>query len=182
MTVPPGGDKRICIARIGAAHGVRGEVRLWSFAADPLAVAGYGPLESAAGDRFEITSLRTAKDCLVARFAGVNDRTAAERLVNLELFVPRGQLPEPADAEEFYHADLIGLTAVDGAGAILGTVVAIQNFGAGDLVEVKPSTGGETLLLPFTKAIVPLVDIVAGRLVVNPPDGLFDSGPAEQKR
>jgi 16S rRNA processing protein RimM len=171
MTRPAGGDKRICVARIGAAHGVRGEVRLWSFTTDPLAVATYGPLESAAGDRFEITSLRAAKDCLVARFAGVCDRTAAERLVGLELSVPRAQFPEPADTEEYYHADLIGLTAVDAAGATLGTVVAIQNFGAGDLIEITLSAGGETLLLPFTKSIVPVVDILAGRIVVNPPDG-----------
>jgi 16S rRNA processing protein RimM len=176
------GDKRICVARIGAAHGVRGEVRLWSYTTDPLAVATYGLLESAAGDRFEITALRAAKDCLVARFAGVSDRAAAERLVNLELFVPRAQLPEPADTEEYYHADLIGLTAVDSAGATLGTVVAIQNFGAGDLIEITPSAGGETLLLPFTEAIVPVVDISAGRIVVNPPAGLFDGGPAEEGR
>jgi 16S rRNA processing protein RimM len=182
VTACPAGDKRICIARIGAAHGVRGEVRLWSFTTDPLAVASYGPLETAAGDRFKITSLRAAKNCLVARFAEVNDRTAAERLVNRELFVPRAQLPEPADAEEFYHADLIGLTAVDGAGETLGTVVAIQNFGAGDLIELKPPVGSETLLLPFTKAVVPVIDMAAGRIVVNPPDGLLDSGPDEERR
>ncbi|MEZ5786642.1 MAG: ribosome maturation factor RimM [Xanthobacteraceae bacterium] len=178
MTASPAGGKRVCIARIGAPHGVRGEVRLWSFTADPLAVASYGPLESAAGERFDVTALRAAKDCLVARFAGVSDRTAAERLVNLELFVPRAQLPEPVDAEEFYHADLIGLTAVDAAGTTLGTVIAIQNFGAGDLIEITPSAGGETLLLPFTKAVVPVIDVPAGRLVVVPPDGSFDNGDA----
>lgn len=181
MAVSPG-DKRICIARIGAAHGVRGEVRLWSFATDPLAVANYGPLQSATGERFEITSLRVAKDCLVARFAGVNDRTAAEQLNNLELFVRRGQLPEPEDAEEYYHADLIGLTAVNDAGEVLGTVVAIQNFGAGDLIELKLPAGGETLLLPFTRAIVPVIDMASGRIIVNPPAGLLESDSDEQKR
>lgn len=178
MTASPADGKRVCIARIGAPHGVRGEVRLWSFTADPLAVASYGPLESAKGDRFEITALRTAKDCLVARLAGVHDRTAAERLVNLELFVPRAQLPEPKDAEEFYHADLVGLAVFDAAGTALGTVIAIQNFGAGDLIEVQPAVGRETVLLPFTKAVVPVVDIHAGRIVVDPPDGSFDSSNA----
>lgn len=182
MAVRPADDKRICIARIGAAHGVRGEVRLWSFTTDPLAVARYGPLESAAGDRLEITALRPAKDCLVARFAGVNDRTAAARLVNLELFVPRGQLPEPDDAEEYYHADLIGLAAVDGTGELLGKVVAIQNFGAGDLIEIRPPKGGETLLLPFTRATIPVIDIARGRIVVNPPAGLLGDDPGEEGR
>lgn len=181
MTASSTGDRRVCIARIGAPHGVRGEVRLWSFATDPLALARYGPLETAEGDRFEITSLRAAKDCLVARIAGVTDRNAAERLVNVELFVPRARLPDLADADEYYHTDLIGLTAVDAAGTEFGTVVAIQNFGAGDLIEVQPAAGGETVLLPFTKAVVPAVDILAGRIVVDPPDGLFDGGIARSE-
>lgn len=171
-------DQRVCVARIGAAQGVRGEVRLWSFTADPLAVAGYGPLESTGGERFEIASLRAAKDCLIARFAGVDDRSTAERLVNVELFVPRALLPDLADADEFYHADLVGLTAVDAGGKALGTVIAVQNFGAGDLIEVTPTGGGETVLLPFTKAVVPVVDLAAGHIMVEPPAGLFDSGPA----
>lgn len=179
---PATGDRRICVARIGAAHGVRGEVRLWSFTADPLAVAGYGPLESAAGERFEIAALRVAKDCLIARFTGIADRTAAGRLVNLDLYVARSQLPEPEDAEEYYHADLIGLAVVDTAGAALGTVVAMQNFGAGDLIEVQPPGGGDTVLLPFTEAVVPVVDLPAGRMVVEPPDGFFDEDEAAAVR
>jgi 16S rRNA processing protein RimM len=128
--------QRICVGRIGAAHGTRGEVKLWSFTADPLAVADYGPLESEDGKRkFEIEALRPAKDFLVARFAGIADRSAAEELRNLDLYVARARLPPP-EPDEYYHADLIGLPVMDAAGASLGTVAAIHNFGAGDLIEL----------------------------------------------
>jgi 16S rRNA processing protein RimM len=168
-------EKRVCVARIGAAHGVRGEVKLWSFTADPLAVASYGPLESADGaQRFEIEALQPGKGCFVANLKGVADRTTAELLNGVELFVPRARLPEPDTTEEYYHADLIGLAAVDSCGAPLGTIVAVQNFGAGDLIEVAPAGGGETVLLPFTEAVVPVVDIAAGRIVVDPPNGAFN--------
>jgi 16S rRNA processing protein RimM len=164
----------VCVARIGAAHGVRGEVNLWSFTADPFAVTQYGPLESADGARsFEIEALRPGKACLVARFAGVTDRSAAERLNNIELFVPRERLASP-EADEFYHADLVGLAVVDTGGVALGRVVAVQNFGAGDLIEVQPIAGGDTVLLPFTAAAVPVVDIAGGRVLVNPPEGIFN--------
>ena len=104
---------RICVARIGAAHGVRGEVKLWSFTEVPTAVASYGPLETQDGTRrFEIEALRPAKDHFVARIAGIGDRDAAEKLRNLELFIPRARLPKIEEADTFYHADLIGLEAV----------------------------------------------------------------------
>jgi 16S rRNA processing protein RimM len=165
--------KRVCVARIGAAHGVRGEVKLWSFTADPFAITQYGPLESADGAQsFEIKALRPGKSCLVARFAGVADRAAAERLNNIELFVPRDRLPSP-EADEFYHADLVGLLVVDRNGGELGRVVAVQNFGAGDLIEIEPLAGGDTVLLPFTEAVVPMVDIAGGRVLANPPEGIF---------
>jgi 16S rRNA processing protein RimM len=164
---------RIVVAQIGAAHGIRGEVRLFSFTGDPLAVAGYGPLETEDGlQRFEIEAVRPAKDHLVAQLRGVHDRDTAERLRNLKLFVPRSRLPPPAD-EEYYHADLIGLKVVGRDRVELGTVVAIQNFGAGDLVEVAPMNGGVTVMLPFTDSTVPVVDIAGGRLIVNPPEGLL---------
>jgi 16S rRNA processing protein RimM len=166
--------KRVCVARIGAAHGTRGEIRLWSFTAEPLAVAGYGPLESTDGERFEIEALRPGKGYFIARLKGIADRSAAKRLNNVELYVPRERLPEPAAADEFYHADLVGLTVVGTEGAALGRVVAVQNFGAGDLIEVAPVAGGDTVLLPFTEAAVPVVDIAGGRLLVNPPEGIFD--------
>jgi 16S rRNA processing protein RimM len=162
--------ERICVARIGAAHGIRGEVRLWSFTEDPLAVAAYGPLESEDGtQRFQIEALRPAKDHLVARLSGVADRDAAEKLANIRLYVPRERLPPVEDADTFYHADLIGLAAVTPDGAALGTVTAIHNFGAGDIVEIAPEGGGEALLLPFTDAAVPGIDIAGGRIVVVPP-------------
>ena len=161
---------RICVAQIGAAHGIRGEVRLRSFTQDPLAVTSYGPLESEDGARrFEIEALRPAKDHFVAQLAGITDRDAAERLTNLKLYVPRDRLPPVEDDETFYHADLIGLAAVTDAGAPLGTVTAVHNFGAGDIVEIAPAGGGEPLMVPFTDAAVPKIDLAASRIVVVPP-------------
>ena len=161
---------RICVAQIGAAYGIRGEVRLRSFTEDPMAVTSYGTLESEDGaQRFEIEAMRPAKGHFVARLAGVNDRNAAERLTNLKLYVPRERLPPTADADTFYHADLIGLAAVMPDGAALGTVTAIHHFGAGDLVEITPPGGGETLLVPFSEAAIPTIDVAAGRIVVVPP-------------
>jgi len=161
---------KIRVARIGAAHGVRGEVKLWSFTEEPLAVANYGPLETADGKRrFEIETLRPAKDHLVARLKGIGDRTAAEALRNLDLFVPRERLPPIEETDTFYHADLIGLAAVTEDGAALGTVAAVHNFGAGDLIEIALAAGGEPLLLPFTEAIVPKIDLKAKQIVVVRP-------------
>jgi 16S rRNA processing protein RimM len=162
--------ERICVARIGAAHGLRGEVRLNSFTADPMAVTQYGVLSNADRTRaFEIESCRATKGALIARFKGVADRTAAEALCNVDLYVPRDRLPPP-EAGEFYHADLIGLAAVGRDGAVIGTVVAIHDFGAGDLIEIAPAGGGPTLLLPFNDTVVPEIDIAGGRLVVALPE------------
>jgi 16S rRNA processing protein RimM len=162
--------ERICVAQIGGAHGIRGEVKLKSFTAEPLAVKDYGVLESEDGAAsFEIEALRPAKGYLVARLRGVRDRNAAEQLTNLRLFVPRERLPPPA-ADEFYHADLIGLAAVTAAGVEVGTVVAVHNFGAGDILELRPPAGGTTIMLPFTDAFVPRIDIAGGRIVVEPPE------------
>jgi 16S rRNA processing protein RimM len=160
---------RICVAQIGAAHGIRGEVRLRSFTEDPMAIKAYGPLESEDGTRcFEIEALRPAKDHFVARLKGVPDRDAAEKLTNIKLYVSRDRLPQIDDGETFYHADLVGLLAVTPDGAPLGKVTAILNFGAGDLVEIKPEGGGEPLMVPFTHAAVPEIDVAAGRIVVVP--------------
>jgi 16S rRNA processing protein RimM len=158
---------RICLGQIGAAHGVRGEVRLRSFTTDPQAITGYGPLETEDGRVFEIESLRPAKDHFVARVAGIRDRNAAGRLANLKLYVPRERLPAPTEADEFYHADLIGLAVVDRAGTSIGTVIAIHNFGAGDLIEVRPDAGDQTQLVPFDAMHVPTVDIAARKIVVE---------------
>jgi len=156
----------ICVARLGAAHGVRGEIRLWSFTAEPAAVVDYGPFATADGRVIEIETLRPAKDFFVARLKGVVDRNAAEALRNVELFVPRARLPAPADDDEFYHADLIGLAAVDASGAALGKVIALHNFGAGDIVEIRRADANDTVMLPFTQDAVPQIDVAGGRIVV----------------
>jgi 16S rRNA processing protein RimM len=175
--------KRVCVARIGAAHGVRGDVKLWSFTADPMAVASYGRLETADGAHsLEIETARPGKDCLVVRFKGVRDRTAAERLRNVELFVPRERLPETEDENEFYHADLIGLAVVDTRDAVLGAVVAVHNFGAGDILEVRRADGRGTVMLPFTTQAVPVVDVAGGRLVVVPTEDLVEPPGAARGR
>ena len=160
--------ERVCIAQIGAAHGVRGEVRLRAFTEDPLSVRRYGPLETEDGRRFEIEAVRPAKDMLVARLKGIADRDAAERLTNLLLYASRDRLPKPAD-DEFYHADLIGLAATTADGGPFGTIRAVHNFGAGDIIEIEPAAGGATVMLPFTEAVVPEVDIAGRRVVVVPP-------------
>jgi 16S rRNA processing protein RimM len=161
---------RVCVAQIGGAHGIRGEVKLKSFTADPMAVKDYGPLTSEDGSAsFEIEALRPARGHLVARFRGVSDRDAAERLVHLRLFVPRERLPPPA-ADEFYHVDLIGLMAVTADGTEIGTVAAVHDFGAGDILELQPRAGGPTIMVPFTEAFVPKVDLAAGRVTVVPPE------------
>jgi 16S rRNA processing protein RimM len=167
---------RVCLGQIGAPHGVRGEVRLRSFTADPDAIRAYGPLETEDGHVVQIESLRRAKDHFVARLAGVADRDAAERLTNVKLYVLRERLPALDRADEFYHADLIGLAVVDRGGGKLGTVVAVHNFGAGDLIEVRPTDGNTTQMLPFNEATVPVVDLAAGRLVVEPPIESAKSG------
>ena len=152
----------VCVARIGAAHGVRGEVKLWSFTEDPEAVADYGPLETEDGTRrFEIESLRAAKDHLVARLKGVDSRNTAEALRNVELYVPRERLPAIDEDDTFYVADLIGLTAVTAEGEALGRVTAVHNFGAGDIIEIAPAEGAP-LMLSFTGANVPEVDLASG--------------------
>ena len=173
------GGARICLGQIGAAHGVRGEVRLYSFTAEPEAIVGYGPLETEDGRVVQIESLRRAKDHFVGKLAGIDDRSAAEQLTNVKLYVLRERLPAPDQPDEFYHADLIGLMAVDRAGEKLGTVVALHNFGAGDLIEVRPTDGHTTQLLPFDEATVPVVDLAAGRVVVVAPDMDQQAAPAK---
>ena len=168
--------ERVCVAQIGGAHGLRGEVKLKSFTGDPMAVSEYGTLTSEDGAKsFEIEALRPAKGHLVARFRGIEDRGAAERLANVRLFVPRERLP-PLEADEFYHADLIGLSAVKADGSEIGTVVAVHDFGAGDILELAPRGGGTSIMVPFTAAFVPKVDIARGRIVVAPPEDAAENG------
>ena len=167
---------QICVARIGAAHGVRGAVKLWTFTEDPFAVKDYGPLSTKDGARqFEVTSAREAKDHLVATFKGIATRDEAERLNGIELYIPREKLPA-TDDDEYYHADLIGLDAVTSANEPLGRVIAIHNFGAGDIIEIAPPAG-TTMLLPFSNAVVPTVDIAGGRVVIELPEEIEGDGP-----
>jgi 16S rRNA processing protein RimM len=170
--------EKICVARIGAAHGVRGAVKLWTFTEDPFAVKDYGPLSTKDGARqFELASAREAKDHLVATFKGVTTRDEAERLNGIELYIAREKLPATED-DEYYHADLIGLAAITTANEPLGRVVAIHNFGAGDIIEIAPPAGA-TILLPFSNAVVPTVDIAGGRVVIELPKEIEGDGPSE---
>jgi len=172
-------SKRILLGKIGAAHGVRGEVRISAFTQDPGAIASYGVLETdRAGLTIEILDFRLKGTVAIARIKGVDDRTSAEKLNGVSLFCDREDLPVPEDEDEFYHADLIGLEARLEDGHVIGTVSALPNFGAGDLIEVRDSRSGDTYLYPFTKAIVPEIDLKHGFVVISPP---LDAEPGEEE-
>ena len=157
---------KVCVGAIAGAFGVRGEVRLKSFCSEPQDIAGYGPLTTEDGTRsFTIKLTRPVKSGLGAMLSGVSTRDEAEALRGTTLWAPRDALPSLPD-DEFYHADLIGLDVFDTGGQMLGRVRAIYDHGAGDILEVA---GKDDLLLPFTRAIVPTVDLKAGRIIVDPP-------------
>lgn len=160
-------DRLIRLGVFGAPQGVRGEVRVKSLTVDPSAIGAYGPLTDKGRTRtFVFESLRTLKDdILVARLAGVSTREAAEALKGADIFARRDQLPPPAH-DEFYYDDLIGLEAVNAEGAPIGRVVSLMNYGAGDVLEIAPAQGGQTLLLPFSKRVAPRIDFAAGRIVI----------------
>jgi len=160
----------ICVGAIAGAFGVAGEVRLKSFCSDPTDIAAYGPLLSEDGSRdYHITLTRPVAGGLGARIKGVTTKEQADALRGTSLYVPRDRLPKLPD-DEFYHTDLIGLSAYDPGGAALGTVTAVYNHGAGDILEISPAGHKSALLLPFTLAIVPNVDLAAGRIVVDLPE------------
>ena len=163
-------DRLILVGRFGAPQGVRGDIRVQSFTSDPKAIGGYGPLtDSRRARQFAFERLRTLKDdMLVVKLKGVDAREDAASLTGVELFARRDRLPEPSE-DEFYYDDLVGLEAVTADGRPLGRVAAVENYGAGDILEVAPEAGGETLLLPFSKTVVPTIDFAAGRIVVEPP-------------
>ena len=174
----PSSQQRVCVGIVTGAHGVRGAVRLKSFTAEPGDVARYGALEDESGERhFSLRSVGKAKGVVIARIAGVADRDAAEALRGLRLYLPRAALPPPGE-DEYYHADLIGLAAVLADGTRIGEVRAVHDFGAGDTLEILRSAGPPAMV-PFTRAIVPVVDLAAGRLVVDPPPGLLDPPPKD---
>lgn len=170
MAAGTNGTPKLLMGRIGAAHGIKGEVRIQSFTEDPLALVSYGPLSTdKPGLMIKILTARTTTNVLVARIEGVNDRTAAEKLNGVELYVDRALLPEPDDEDDFYHADLIGLTARLADGSEIGQVMAVPNFGAGDLIEIRDPRSGDTYLYPFSKAVVPEVRIKDGYILIDPP-------------
>lgn len=167
-------SKRVVLGRITGAHGIQGEVKLQSFTSDPEAIAGYGPLDSSAGGSLSIKSLKPLKGGFRARLDGVDDRNAAEALKGVELSISRDRLPE-ADEDEVYHADLIGLAACDRDGKPLGEVVAVLDFGAGELLELKLPSVKATVLVPFNVDAVPEIDLDTDHLVINPPEGLLEN-------
>ncbi len=173
----PSPERLILLGVFGAARGVRGEVRIKSFTADPEAIGGYGALTDKAGARaFAFEALRPLRDeMLVARVKGVATREAAEALNGVELYARREQLPPPGE-DEFYCDDLVGLAAVTREGASLGRVVALNNFGAGDILEIAPEGGGDTFMLPFTRAVAVEIDFSAGRIVIEPPREVEGAG------
>ena len=177
--LPPGEGTAnlILVGRFGAPQGVRGQVRVQSFTADPLALTDYGPLSDGGARDFALSDVRLLRNTmLVASVAGVPDRDAAAALTGTDLFARRENLPAP-DEDEVYVADLIGIDAVDEAGAFVGRIVDVPNYGAGDILELRPPAG-ETLLVPFTKAFVPVVDLASRRVVVIvPPDGDDEAAP-----
>lgn len=166
-------ETRICVGAIAGAFGVRGEVRLKSFTANPEDIATYGPLCSEDGSqRFSVSLIGQTKNGFTARLGGVQTKEQADALRGVRLFVDREMLPGLPD-EEYYHADLIGLEVFDTGGTLLGRVENVLNHGASDLLEIKPAGAGETVLLPFTLSAVPTVDLTTGRIVADPPEGLF---------
>jgi 16S rRNA processing protein RimM len=171
-------EKRVLMGVITGAHGVRGLVRVKSFTAEPADLAAYGPLEDATGERrFAVELAGAVKGVLLARLPGVADRNAAERLKGTRLYLPRAALPDPGE-EEYYHTDLIGLRVVLKDGSAFGIVKAVHDFGAGDSLEIERAEGG-VVMVPFTSTTVPVVDLAEGRLMLEPPEGLFDNRPIE---
>ena len=165
--------ENICVGAFAGSYGVNGEVRLKSFCAEPESIVDYSPLTDETGKRsFAITLTRSIKNALVAKVEGIANKEQADALRGLRLFARRDQLPALPD-DEFYHTDLIGLTVLDTGGNVLGRVHAVQNHGASDLLEIMAEGSSATILLPFTNEVVPTVDLAAGRIITDPPDGIF---------
>ncbi|MEQ9695342.1 ribosome maturation factor RimM [Shimia sp. SDUM112013] len=165
--------EQVCVGAIAGAYGVRGEVRLKSFTTEAESIADYAPLSTEDGSRqFDVTLTRTIKNGLAARLSGVATKEEADALKGVQLYVPRDRLPALED-DEYYYADLVGLEVRDTGGTTLGHVKSVQNHGATDLLEVHGPGLKATVLLPFTHEVVPTVDIAGGRIIADPPEGLF---------
>jgi 16S rRNA processing protein RimM len=180
---PGSSGELVLLGEFGRAHGLKGELRLKSFTGEPQAISTYGPLIAESGRAVTLESVRPAPsgapDLLVARVEGVTRREDAEALNGVRLFVPREKLPFPEE-DEFLLADLIGLRVEDRAGALIGTVVGVPNYGGGDLLEIAPPQAGATALLPFTRTFVPAVDLAGRRVIADPPPDLFAPGEPER--
>jgi len=177
-----GTEAKVLMGIVGAPHGVRGQLRVNAFTADPLALGDYGPLHDRNGNIYEFSELRRAKNVVVVTFKGVSSRAQAEALNGVELFIERERLPDDTlEEDEFFIADLVGLYTIDEGGTITGRVVAVHNFGADDMLEVKPAGGGRSALYPFTRAVIPDVDLTAGRLVLVPPGEIEIRPDAEEE-
>ncbi len=175
----PTTSSQVCVGQFAGAHGVRGYVRLKPFTAVPEDATRYGTVATEDGARiFELELVGTAKGVLIVRIAGVADRDAAQALSGTRLYVDRARLPEP-DAEEFYHADLIGLAVETRDGAPLGTIRAVDDFGAGDVLELA-LRDGRSVMVPFTVAVVPTIDVKARRAVVELPEGALETPKREE--
>ena len=166
-------SERVCVGAIAGAFGVKGEVRLKSFCAEPTAIGDYGPLFTEDGQQsFSVKLGQPIPNGFSARLAGIATREAAEALRGTRLYADRDKLPALPD-DEFYHADLIGLTMLDTGGTVIGKVTAVLNHGAGDILEVQRAGKGSALV-PFTLAVVPTVDVAGGRIIPDPPEGLLE--------
>lgn len=171
-------ENPVQMAVIGAPHGIKGEVRVKTFTADPLALGDYGPLFAEDGRAFDVVDIRPANTVVVVRFKQIRDRNAAEALTGTELFVDRSALPDESEEGEFYHADLVGLAVRDETGAEIGKVAAVQNFGGGDILELAMA-GRKGVLIPFTQAAVPVVDVTGGFIEIDTvAAGLIDEDEA----
>lgn len=171
---------RICVGAVAGAFGVRGEARIKPFTTEADAIGGYGPLETEDGARsFEIRITRLVKGGVAARLSGVGTREEAEALRGVRLYVPRERLPD-LEEDEYYHADLIGMTVVDLVDTVLGEVLAVQNYGAGDYLEIEVPDARWPALLPFTREAVPHIDLSGRRVIADPPAGVFSSAESDE--
>ncbi len=167
-------EAMIIVGALAGAFGVKGEVRLKSFTSDPEDIALYGPLFTEDGSRsFEVRLTGHLKNAFSARLSGVKTKEQADALRGLQLFVPRKKFPKLPD-DEFYYADLVGLSVFDAGGRQVGQIKAVQNHGASDLLEILTDGGSQSVLLPFTRLNVPTVDIASGKIIIDPPEGLFE--------
>ncbi|MDE1174874.1 MAG: ribosome maturation factor RimM [Parvibaculaceae bacterium] len=176
-------DSRVCVGVIVGAHGVRGEVKVKPFTGTPQALDRYGPLSTDDGRTFTVKVTGAAKEQLICRLDGLGDRNGAEAMKGVLLYVGRDRLPalpEDLAGEEWYQADLIGLEAVGSDGRSYGRIVAVDNFGAGDLLEIAPAPGVETVYLPFTAETVPEVRLASGTVLIDPPYGIFETDEAPE--